>query len=308
MKQSELFLKLIRLPNLLFIVLAQYLFYYLFFSTQVMTVAPVSKESVLSPAMLWVLIGASVVIAAAGYIINDCVDVATDRINKPEKVYIENGIQRSSAMRWYFILNFMGLALSIIASAALSNYLIIFFNILVVGLLFFYSAIFKKTMLVGNMIVSLLTAWVILILPVSAFGITIGNSNSEKFIWRAALVYGIFAFVISMIREVVKDMEDIEGDNAAGGTTLPIVYGVRLSKVYAGVLMMILSAMAAFLIYRSVDLWGWMILLYGIAFLMLPIVLSIIQLYNAHKPDEFHKLSGLIKLIMLSGILSMVFF
>lgn len=303
------FLKLIRFPNLIFILFTQSLFYFLFFHSYRSYTAGAFQYAVkLSQGLFGVLVFTSVSIAAAGYIINDYFDIEIDLINKPQRVLVGRTIGKKTSLLLYLLLNLSGLSASCYLSVKLDNYLILIFNGIASVSLFIYSRRLKKKLLAGNILISILTAWTIVILPVSEFGFSRQDLPVFQTIWTASIVYGAFAFIISLIREVVKDMEDAEGDKMAGCTTVPIVAGVFRAKIYAGALLLVLLAMVSVFIIRSFASWGRTIAVYGIVFLITPLIFSFIKLYYSQKPHEFHKLSGLIKWIMLSGILSMIFF
>jgi 4-hydroxybenzoate polyprenyltransferase len=162
MKRIVAFFHLIRFPNLVFIILTQFLFYYCI-------IHPAYKNAtlngpVLSPVDFWILVFASVLIAAAGYIINDYFDLNIDKINKPGKMVLDKQISRRWAMLFHLLFSLLGLLLTGVVAKNLNNWFLLLFNFISVVLLFFYSTTFKKRLLTGNIIISLLTAWVILVL------------------------------------------------------------------------------------------------------------------------------------------------
>jgi len=177
----------------------------------------------------------------------------------------------------------------------------------------FYSTTFKKKFLIGNIIISLLTAWVVFVLYISELDLA---TFSQQFFYRAALtkifklavLYGGFAFVISLVREVIKDMEDIKGDEAFGCRTMPIVWGIPASKVFAGVwLIVLMLAVSVLLVYAILNGW-WVAALFALALVVVPLAMILRNLYRALTSAQFHAISSLIKLVMLTGIISMIFF
>ncbi len=184
-------------------------------------------------------------------------------------------------------------------------------NLGCVLLLWFYSTSLKKTLLLGNVLISLLTAWTILVLffafsnPVNAFRTT--DPASIKF-FRMAFLYAAFAFIISLIREAVKDVEDMEGDRRYGCKTLPILAGVRTTKIYAGTWIAVLLAALVILQFYVLQFGWWPSVLYTISLVILPLVMLLQQLRKASTTLDFAKLSALTKWIMLAGIMSMIFF
>ena len=175
--------------------------------------------------------------------------------------------------------------------------------------LWFYSTTFKKKLLIGNVLISLLTAWVILILTVSEYRLRI---NPYDVYWKRLLklsfIYAGFAFIISLIREVIKDMEDMSGDLKYGCRTMPIVWGLQVSKVFAGVWIVVITISIVAMQFYVIQLGWWFSALYSLLTITIPLLWVLRKLYVAHSQKDFHNLSTTVKLIMLTGILSMIFF
>jgi 4-hydroxybenzoate polyprenyltransferase len=159
---------------------------------------------------------------------------------------------------------------------------------------------------------SLLTAWVILVIGLSEFS-SHGITNfkiveaSGKII-RLSLLYAGFAFISSLIREAIKDIEDLQGDERYGCRTMPIVWGVNAAKVYIAVWLVVILALLVILqVYVARFEWWWA-MAYSIVFIIGPFVLIFLQLYKAKDQKDYHRLSNWTKLVMLTGILSMIFF
>ena len=160
MKLIAAFLKLIRVLNLFFIVITQALFQY-------SIVVPMMSRNPNSPALpvnLFILLSlSSVLIAAAGYIINDYFDLNIDRINKPGRIVVEKMIKRRWAIIWHWVLSFSGVVLGFYVAWKGGVFWLGFANLGCVAALWFYSTTFKKKLLAGNIIISLLTAWVVMV-------------------------------------------------------------------------------------------------------------------------------------------------
>jgi len=309
MKAFSAFFRLIRWPNLFFIVLTQMLFRY-FILPFVYRESHQGYEGIkLSEILFYLLVFASVLIAAAGYIINDYFDENIDQVNKSSKVIIGKFIKRRSAILLHAVFSFVGLLLSIYVGYRLGNVFIPFFNLFAIILLLVYSSTFKKKILIGNIIISLLTAWTILVLTLAEYRFRI---SPQDIVWQRLLkmsfIYAGFAFIISLIREVVKDMEDIEGDVRYGCKTMPIVWGLPVSKVFTAVWIVVLAGMLAAIQIYVIQLGWWFSALYSFVLIVIPLVWSLKKLYVANTPGDFHQLSSMIKLIMLAGIVSMIFF
>jgi len=263
----------------------------------------------LSQNLFFLLIIASVCIAAAGYIINDYFDVNIDQVNKSSKVIIGAYIKRRYAILFHALLSITGLLLSMYIGYKIQNIYIPVFNFSSIVVLWFYSTTFKKKLLIGNILISLLTAWVILVLTVAEYRFRI---SPQDIVWQRLLkvsfVYAGFAFIISLVREVIKDMEDIEGDLKYKCKTMPIVWGLPVSKVFTGVWIVVLTGLIAALQIYVLQFGWWYSALYSLLTIMIPLVWVLRKLYEANTPQQFHTLSKMVKMIMLAGILSMIFF
>lgn len=309
------FLQLIRWSNLVFVVLTQALFNYA-------VVRPLFHQAGLIPNLsnkaFVLLVLASVFIAAAGYIINDYFDVNIDLINKPNKIVIGKTISRRWAIIWHLLLSFSGVALSFFASILLGDrfFAITITNLVCVMALWVYSTTYKRRILSGNIVVSLLTAWTILEMylaqapqwwQTSWHGVTIYALTLTKLL-RVAALYGGFAFIISLVREVIKDMQDVEGDRREGCRTMPIVWGIPASKIFAAVWITVLIGALLITQFYVIQFGWWFFAAYIFMTVAIPLVFILKKLYMAQTTDDYAKLSGWIKILMLTGITSMVFF
>ena len=300
------FLKLVRWPNLIFIILTQVLF----FTCVLPFVYRTAGESGLyavSVIHFSLLTLASVFIAAAGYIINDYFDLNIDQINKPKHLVLEKYINRRSAILSHLLLSFAGFAISCYVGYKIKNIYIPFFNLISIALLWFYSTTFKRKLLIGNIIISLLTSWVILVITFAEYKAALTLSVNARLI-KISLLYAGFAFIISLIREVIKDMEDMPGDTKYGCKTMPIIWGIPVSKVFAAVWLIVLCGTIGVLQIYVLQLGWWFSALYCICFLILPLLWILKKLYESQTSANFHQISTAVKLVMLSGIASMLFF
>ncbi len=306
MRLIAAFFKLVRLPNLFFMALTQVLFQFCIYYTLYKDTVPPGD---LTRFILLVL--ASLFIAAGGYIINDYFDINIDEVNKPQKMVVDKLINRRWAIAWHFMLSAGGVILTTIALPFLQKWYLVLANILCVVLLWFYSTNFKKQLLTGNIVISLLTAWTILIIFFSKFDLAdafgTGNTPHHKF-FRLAILYAGFAFMISLIREAIKDMEDMPGDSKYGCRTMPIAWGVNATKVYTAVWLIVLIAALVILQVYVLQFKWWLPVAYSIPAIIFPLVVILIKLKKSVSPKDFHSLSSLTKFVMLTGILSMIFF
>ena len=306
MRLIAAFLKLVRLPNLFFIALSQGLFQFCIYRPMYDGHIPANDN------LHFIFLSfASLLIAAAGYIINDYFDINIDEVNKPGRMVVDKVISRRWAIAWHFLLNSAGLLLTILALPFLQKWYLILANMLCMALLWFYSTSFKKKLLIGNIVISLLTAWTILIIFFSKVNlgdaIGAGTTDYHRF-FRFAVLYAGFAFIISLIREAIKDMEDMPGDAKYGCRTMPIVWGVNATKVYTAVWLVVLISMVVIVMIYMLQFRWWLPVSYCIATIIFPLSIVLIKLRNSSMPKNFHQLSSITKLVMFTGILSILFF
>ena len=310
MKTIFAFFRLIRWPNLLFIVITQLLFYYCVYTPLLIEFPTLNNQ------ILFILLTiASVLIAAAGYIINDYFDIQIDIINKPDKIVINKFIKRRWAIIWHFIFSALGIGISFYISLKTGQWLIATINVLCVLLLWFYSTTFKRKLLSGNLIIAALTAWVILVVYLfvgaELFSLTGWAKDSVDFnvrkLFKFTLLFASFAFIMTLIREVIKDLEDMEGDRKYNCTTMPLTWGVPAAKVFTGVWIVVcVAALAIVQLYAWQSGW-WLAALYILLLLVLPLLFMLHKLYKAATTLHYKELSGIVKIVILFGILSMLF-
>jgi 4-hydroxybenzoate polyprenyltransferase len=310
MKIIAAFFRLIRVLNLLFIVLTQALFQY-------SIVVPMMSKNPNSPALTLhyfsFLTLSSVLIAAAGYIINDYFDLNIDRINKPNRIIVEKLIKRRWAIIWHWVLSFSGVLIGLYVGWKVQALWLGFANLGCVAALWFYSTTFKKKLLAGNIIISLLTAWVVLVIGFvthyrMATNIPFFGMQFASKLLRYTFLYSGFAFIICLVREVVKDIEDMAGDSKYGCRTMPIVWGVHVSKVFAGTLLTVLMAALLIVFAYILQFKWWLASAYCLVMVIVPLAIVLRKFFKAESTKDFHELSKWIKVVMFTGILSMAFF
>jgi 4-hydroxybenzoate polyprenyltransferase len=289
------FFKLIRIKNLLIIALSQYLIRYAL-------IIPMTGNTSLTDLQFFYLVLSTVFIAAAGYIINDYFDTQVDRLNQ-RNVIIDNTIKRREAIFMHFILSGLGVFLGFYLGWRVGIPNLGFINLFCSSALWLYSTHFKRAYLSGNLIISLLAALVIIIVPLYEI-IPNPELNGENAFY-AICNYAIFAFLTTFIREVVKDFEDTEGDRKMGYNTFAIVSqksAKRSIQVLSIILILIIGAVAALqFLYSAIYA-----ALYVIIAIETPLIYFFVKLLNANDKKSYHFLSQLIKLIMLTGTLSIL--
>ncbi len=256
-------------------------------------------QDILSQYHLYVFVFSTICITAAGYIINDYLDVNIDQINKPQNVIIGSTITRKSAIKLHVGLTFLGFVLALLISPWL-----LMVEILTAIVLVKYSSSFKRQFLIGNSIVAILCG---LILPILYLW---NNLLSVKLL----LVYAVFSIWITLIREIIKDMEDIKGDRMEDCRTLPIVLGMKLTKniIYILLIGLVISSISFFTFSSYFNFYNHQLefyySLYGVILIELPLLFTIYKLKHAVITKDYGYISTLLKWVMLAGILSMIFF
>ncbi len=272
----ESLLKLTRFGNLIIIGFAQY------FTSAFL----IGKHTIYDYHLLLLSLS-TVLIAAAGYIINDYYDVKIDYINKPERVVIGKSITRRYAILFHVMLSASGILIGLYLSWRIAAV-----NVMSVFLLWLYSNNLKRLPFVGNLTVAILTGAAIYVVDI------LYRTNNPMII-----IYAIFAFFMTLVREIIKDMEDLKGDNTFGCKTLPIVWGIRRTKTIIYVILTIFSAAVIVLnqLYEALPF------RYYFFFLFVPLTWLLYRLLRADMKKDFTWLSTFCKVIMLLGILSMSF-
>jgi len=308
------FLKLIRLKNLIIVALTQLLIKF-------SLINPFVDNFILSNTQFYLLVLATVFITASGYIINDIYDVATDKINKNEKRIIGKKIKSRNAIFWYIFFNSIGLLLGcyIACSVEKPAFGLIFFYC--IFSLWTYSKHMKSAFLSGNLQVSFLTA--LSIFNVVLFDMIpngINKTNGELMIFKIILCYTAFAFITTFIREMIKDLEDMEGDKKINANTLAIAYGIEKTKWISLIFTMLTFFGIAYFQYfqysiissefeYEISIWGInkIAILYTF-FLQILFLFLGFRIYYSQVKTDFYFISQFCKFIMIVGILSIPLF
>ncbi|HMM11858.1 MAG TPA: geranylgeranylglycerol-phosphate geranylgeranyltransferase [Bacteroidales bacterium] len=255
----------------------------------------------------------TLLIAAGGYIVNDIMDIDVDRVNKPDKMIVTKTVSMSMAEKLYYGLTIAGSITGIAIGLLVSNWMLGLVFPVVAGAMWFYSKRYKRMLLIGNLVVSFSTAILLVLVWVVEF---FALSNQPESFTHAisvmpeitgfVIAYALFALLATMLREIIKDIEDMEGDAKGGCRTFPVMYGMQPAKNLCIALLTTLIIMIGF----------WQYILYfqhytqAMIFLFLALALSILLLLRlalASLPVHFSQASLLTKLLMLAGILSLIF-
>ncbi|MGC1206032.1 MAG: geranylgeranylglycerol-phosphate geranylgeranyltransferase [Flavobacteriaceae bacterium] len=295
-------LNLIRWKNLLMIVIAQLLIKYALLDS-------FGIKTSLDTLGITLLILATVCIAAAGNIINDIYDVETDFINKPEKLIIGKTISEKTGYNLFIALNVIGVGIGFYVSNHVGKSAFFSLFVIISALLYVYASYLKQILLIGNIVISILVALSILIVGVFELipSITPENRQFQLTFFKIIFDYAWFAFMINFLREIAKDLEDIDGDYKAGMNTLPIAIGRKRATIVLFILTFIpLLGIAYYVInwlYKEPIAVGYFLL-----FIIGPLIYICIKSFNAESKKDYHHISNMLKLVMLFGMLSLLLY
>tara|TARA_B100000900_G_scaffold298919_1_gene257433 strand:+ start:7870 stop:8829 length:960 start_codon:yes stop_codon:yes gene_type:complete len=300
--------KLIRLKNLIIIA-----------SIQLLIKLCIVNQFIEGYSLDWIeyflYLTATITIVAAGYIINDIYDINTDLINKKNNVTINKYISEKKAFHYYLILNLIGILSSLTLCLLISKLELSFIFIYFVFALWIYSKKLKKSFLLGNINVAFLVA--LSIINIIIFDVSLNNINNvNKFYTYIILIYASFSFITTLIREINKDIEDIEGDLTIKASTIPIKFGVKKSAIlncYLIILTVIFIAFIQFLQFKELFLSNisWGVNYFSIAYcfyIQILLFKLLYKTYHSESKSDFSYTSILSKKIMVIGILSIPFF
>ena len=256
------------------------------------------------------LIVSTVLIAAAAYINNDLNDLRADKINKPEKQVIGKLISVKAANYLYRIMNVISIAIGFYLASVMGNVFLGLIHVVIISGLIFYNIYYKRQVLIGNLMISVFSAAVIGILllyePQLFFIENALDELAKEFLLYILFALMIFSFVVSMMREVVKDLEDETGDRAAGYKTLPIVLGTKSAKIILYIftaMLLVLLAYATFVVFET-ELYQ--LAIYIGLLLILPTCYFLYLLIKGGNKQSYSMLSILLKFIMVAGIASLL--
>ena len=301
------FLKLIRFPNLLLIAFTQYMMRYA-------VILPLAKlygiEFQLSGFTFFCIVFSTMCTAAAGYAINDYFDVKTDRINRPGKVVVDRTIARRKTAMIHIILCAAGILSGGYVTWKTGIPELVLVYVLVSGMLWMYSSIYKRQFLIGNIIVALFSALVPLmalldIPPMYRFYGQFLLEQDANLNFAIFWILGVaaFAFLTTLSHEIIKDAEDFEGDAAYGCRSLPIVLGDRCTKwTIIGINSVIVVLLG--LVYGCFlrEMAGCFSFFYVVLLLITPVTFINWKLYQAVTSDDYRRAGNWLKLVMLAGI------
>lgn len=305
------YLQLVRYKNIAFIILIQTLTYWCIINPILITYG-VQQTLPLFIKVLSII--ATLFITAGGYVINDYFDIKIDMINKPDKVIITNSISKKSAMNFYITLTAIGILCGLTCAIFLRSITIALIFIITPGVLWFYSASYKRQLIIGNIIVAICASLVILLplICVSTFLTDnypmIQETPIIKKIYSWVCSFAGFSFIFTFIREIVKDLEDIPGDREMECHTIPVVWKESTAKIIVTTLLILANILLTYVTLKVIPFNGSLSFRYYIIGIATPSVFAIVSLWS-NSCTAYKTSSYILKFIMLIGILySFVFY
>ncbi len=300
MKISD-FLVFIRWKNLLMIILTQFLIKFVLFEK-------FDLSTTLNQTDFLLLVLSSILIASAGYVINDIQDVKTDTINKPEKVFVSKKITVTNANNLYILLNSIGLLIGFYLSYVVDKLSFFAIFIIISLLLYNYAISLKKKLIVSNLIVSLVIFLSIVIVPIFDIVPASNSYNADKqyLAFYPVFILACFAFLLTFLREVTKDAEDIEGDKKIQANTFSIRYGLKKTNRFLfvlGFITVIFVGYFAFVLWETKSTAS----IHLLILVVFPLLYFMRKILVSTSKKDYRQLSSLLKIIMLFGLLVQFF-
>jgi 4-hydroxybenzoate polyprenyltransferase len=304
------YLKLIRPLNLLIMACMLLLVRYAIF-------VPVFRQNGLEGLMpdwqFLLLLIATVIIGAGGYVINDLLDIEIDRINKPGKQLIGNQITEQAGNRLHVNLTAIGIVIGLVFSYLCKNIYLGVLFVIIPTALFYYSYKYKYLPVLGNLVVALLAAMVVFIYWLFEFynlksqpDIFIEASLLFPRLIRFVLAFALFAFMTTFIREIIKDVQDMEGDRRYGCRTLPVILGTGSTRYLIMVLILVTAFTVAWFQWHLFST-GFSLMAYSLVITQLLLLASAVLSVSARDKTAWGRLSMIFKIVMVTGMISLIF-
>ena len=303
-------MKLLRWGNLLFLAALVWLM-------EKWVAVPILNQAAFGEQLPWyvvlLIMSATVLIAAGGYVINDYFDVKIDRINRPDEVVVTRSVSKPAALRLSVGMSVAGIACGIAAAVWLHSTTIGVLFVIVPGLLWFYSSSYKRLFMVGNLIIALLAALAPLLVAMAnmavlqlRYGTILSYTTLPHDLYAWLGGFGLFAFLLTWMREIVKDMQDQMGDRELECHSMPVVLGEKWTKVFVTVLIVLTIAIIGCLWWYVLPFprgWGHLSTRYIVLGVVIPLLGALWLLWAAKIPSDYKTCQQVIKLTMLLGML-----
>ncbi len=300
------YFKLIRIQNLLFVALIQFLM-------SEVVIVPILQvfgfDTGFDVSKLCLLISSTVLIAAGGYVLNDYFDIKIDHINRPNKQIVGLTVSRRTAMLLHQLLTGLGIILGLLLSFFAHSFTLAFIYIVVPGLLWFYSASYKRQFIIGNLVIAFVAGLAILIVGIAQlaflqkeYGQLIFETPIPRQFYGWMGGFALFSFLCTWLREIIKDMEDEKGDREMECRTMAILWGASKTKAFSYALIVLtISALYVFDLFL-IPFQGTLTTRYIFWGLTLPFGALAYLMYAAKTPTDYHQAATLAKFIMVIGV------
>lgn len=300
------YFRLVRIQNLAMLVVIQFCIRQ-FVIVPILQIYDIQRYD--EQGLLWLLIISTISIAAGGYVINDYFDQKIDIINRPEKQIVGNIVSRNTAMIIFQVLTGIGIISGIILAWIVQSTMLGILFIAIPGLLWFYSASYKRQFLTGNLVIALMAAlsiFMVGMMEVAALHLEYSDLifstpvPAQLYGWSGG--FALFAFLVTLIREIIKDMEDEHGDREMECRTLPIVWGSIRAKWFISALTFITIVLLIVALLYFIEFQDSLSLKYISIGIIIPLIALLVLVWTSKTPAQYHSASGFSKLIMISGI------
>jgi len=263
--------------------------------------------------LLVMLVIATVLVAAGGYVINDYFDVKIDAINRPDRLIVTRSVSKPQAMRLFQVLTIAGVLCGLAVAWCVRSWVAAVIFVFVPGLLWFYSASYKRQLIIGNLIIALVTALCPLLVAVcnvaylkmhytNVNGINVLEYTTlphDIYIWIGG--FAAFAFLGTWIREIIKDMQDQMGDRELECHSLPVVFGEQPTKIIVTVLLALMAGAVCWLAWRVIP--SPLTTRYALLGLLVPIACVLWLLWSARISSDYQNTQRVMKFVLLMGVL-----
>lgn len=310
MEQIRNIMQLIRWSNLFFLGALIYVM-------EKWVVVPILDDVAFGEQLPWYIVlliaVATILIAAGGYVINDYFDIKIDRINRPDQLIVSQHISKESAMRLSIILSGVGMACGLVVAWLLRSSTIGILFAIIPGLLWFYSSSYKRLLIVGNVTIALLSALSPMMVAIAnvaqlqlKYSSILPYTTLEHDIYAWVGGFSLFAFLLTWIREIVKDLQDQMGDRELECHSMPIVWGNTVTKIVVTALIVLTTALIVWLWYSVLPFdrtWNSFSTRYIALGILIPLWGALWLLWAAKIPSDYRTCQQVIKLTMFLGML-----
>lgn len=310
MEQIRNIMQLIRWSNLFFLGALIYVM-------EKWVVVPILDDVAFGEQLPWYIVlliaVATILIAAGGYVINDYFDIKIDRINRPDQLIVSQYISKENAMRLSIILSGVGMACGLVVAWLLRSSTIGILFAIIPGLLWFYSSSYKRLLIVGNVTIALLSALSPMMVAIAnvaqlqlKYSSILPYTTLEHDIYAWVGGFSLFAFLLTWIREIVKDLQDQMGDRELECHSMPIVWGNTVTKIVVTALIVLTTALIVWLWYSVLPFdrtWSSFSTRYIALGILIPLWGALWLLWAAKIPSDYRTCQQVIKLTMFLGML-----